>query len=725
MTGKKSQSGHASVIPLTMKSGKAYKVNGKAKNVTFSSSTKTTSNCDKKMLSPARFRPIQNLNYAEAIKKSIVAGASSSECSMDNLLNQRVLSTNNLLNEHITSTDDSIDSEFKDRLFITQRSPNNSKRQRDRMSSSDSGSDFTQSEKMLRVENIQEEQGRDEEVFVEPTTQLLGQQNPWSVQYPARLWDQGSINNSKIIREAEKRVMRLAEYTQHTLSVVYSGFSNINPNDFVENCHRSIASTVYEGPNGGGRFFEPIFIDWETAVTTGDFCISSANSSNVAILTAQNEEVYNNLLGLGQVPYLKYNRFTKEQNEAGILRIKSIKAPIITIGVTGAEYENIEVIKIALEKEYIKIGGIGTKVKAALTRKTIEFIRGEQVIKQNVYSGEIRLTIILPVGVDIELPTGPIELDLGEKGWRRLFAYQYGAKHVCKICGGNSCTSEKGNGKKCINRCKHCGLPFSQNHVENSCPKQFDAVMVENRWLVTKMEEDMIREKMPVVDISAPVVSVMADMESRKSSAWREEVKRSVQKQIKKVEDESKFGADHDINPYKDEVTREKQLSKKARRRLNKNRREGGGGPSIQERLRERVGREVGGGEEHTGHTQMDVGDNMRNDSDVLIAETQDGVVEEVVDTSVAPQIVVEEDAPQIVVENNDENIAQENQRDVEEGNDNTGGIGDEDDTESDSERLEIDNEQDEAKDDKGDPPDPSTNTVQTDSTHEVNDLFD
>ena len=34
--------------------------------------------------------------------------------------------------------------------------------------------------------------------FEEPTTQQLGQQNPWAIQYPARLWDQGSISNAKL-----------------------------------------------------------------------------------------------------------------------------------------------------------------------------------------------------------------------------------------------------------------------------------------------------------------------------------------------------------------------------------------------------------------------------------------------------------------------------------------------------------------------------------------------
>jgi hypothetical protein len=436
--------------------------------------------------------------------------------------------------------------------------------------------------------------------FAEPLSQGLGKQNPWAVQYPARLWDQGSINNTNIIREAEKRVMRLADSTKYTLSCVFSGFSNINPNDFVENCHRSVACAEYWDSTGNPHYFSAIEDNEggekgnpENPLMKGAFVVSSANSSNVAVLTARTSYYYEKLLSLGQVPYIKFNKFNREQTVGGILRIKSIKAPIITIAVTGGEPENYKEIEEALIKEYTKIGGEGTVVRASMGVKHVEYFRGNTLCRDKVMSGEIRLTITLPPGVDIELPTGPVDIDLGERGLRNLFAYQFGSKSLCKLCGGNSCFNSKENVKRCLNRCKHCGLSFSQNHIEETCPKQFDEATVEQKWLVNKIEEDLLRKTMPVVDLSADAVKVKLDMEARKSSSWREGVSRDVHKQVKRIVDDSKFGAEHDINPYRDLATREKMLvSKGARRKMRRNKRNGtfvDGENSVQSRLVDRV----------------------------------------------------------------------------------------------------------------------------------------
>ena len=148
----------------------------------------------------------------------------------------------------------------------------------------------------------------DNAAFVEPRGAVLGQQNPWAIQYSARLWEQGSKNNSQAIIEAEKRVMRLADSTHFTLSMVFSGISNISPNDFVDNCHRSISLAKYRV--GDEEFFF-------NGGTEGDFTLSSANSANVAILTAKDAVTYDRLLGLDTIPYIKYHKYTKNQTVGG------------------------------------------------------------------------------------------------------------------------------------------------------------------------------------------------------------------------------------------------------------------------------------------------------------------------------------------------------------------------------------------------------------------------
>ena len=75
------------------------------------------------------------------------------------------------------------------------------------------------------------------------------------------------------------------------------------------------------------------------------------------------------------MPYIKFNKFTKEQRFAGVLRIKSIKAPIITIGVSGGEPENYGEISEKLVAEYTRIGGEGTIVRPNMGSKFIEFYR--------------------------------------------------------------------------------------------------------------------------------------------------------------------------------------------------------------------------------------------------------------------------------------------------------------------------------------------------------------
>ena len=133
--------------------------------------------------------------------------------------------------------------------------------------------------------------------------------------------------------------------------------------------------------------------------------VSSASSSNVCVLTAKNDFFYEKLLSLGQVPYIKFNSFTKQQTTSGNLRIKSIKCPIITINVTDGEPENIDKITEELAKQYIKFGGEGTKVFPQPVTHYVEYFRDGKLCKDKTYTGEIRLTITLPPGVDKELPT--------------------------------------------------------------------------------------------------------------------------------------------------------------------------------------------------------------------------------------------------------------------------------------------------------------------------------
>ena len=408
--------------------------------------------------------------------------------------------------------------------------------------------------------------------FEEPESQALGQQNPWAIQYPARLWEQGSKNNNALIREAEKRVMRLADHTKHTLMMVYSGFSNTNPNEFTANAHRSIACSEYIDDQGNAQYFD-----------STQFIVTSANSSNVCILSAKNKKSFDRLSALGQVPYLKFNNFTKEQKVAGNIRIKSIYRPIITINVSGGEPENAYSIGEALQRHYTKFGGDGTEVAVTSVTSYVEFIRDEQLVKQKVQTGEMRLTISLPPGVDKELPTGTISVDLGDKGVRQLHAYQFGNK-CCKICGGqDGCFAD--NVKRCLKRCKYCGLSFSTNHREATCSRRSDEAVVEQRWLVTKMEEDVVRSDMPVIDISASVERVERDMAIKRSSAWREEVVKKVGKIIKRVVDESEFGAEKDVNPFKDEETRKRELEKsKKKRRKRKPKQAGEVDRAVQER---------------------------------------------------------------------------------------------------------------------------------------------
>ena len=441
------------------------------------------------------------------------------------------------------------------------------------------GGDFTEVSKRHRVSssgrfgpgsNVTQTELDD---FQEPESQALGQQNPWAIQYPARLWEQGSKNNNNLIKEAEKRVMRLANHTKHTLMMVYSGFSNSNPNDFTANAHRSIACSEYFDDNGKAQYFD-----------STQFIVTSANSSNVCILSAKNKKSYDRLAALGQVPYIKFNNFTKEQKVAGNIRIKSIYRPIITINVSGGEPENAYVIGAALQRHYTKFGGDGTEVAVTSVSSYVEFVRDGQLVKEKVETGEMRLTISLPPGVDKELPTGHISVDLGDKGVRQLHAYQFGNK-MCKICGSkDGCFTD--NVKRCLKRCKYCGLSFDENHREATCSRQTDEAVVEQRWLVTKLEEDVVRNDMPVIDISADVNQIERDMDFKRSSAWREGVVKKVGKIVKKVVNESEFGAEKDVNPFKDEETRKRELEKsKKKRRRRKPKQVGQVDSAVQERL--------------------------------------------------------------------------------------------------------------------------------------------
>ena len=200
--------------------------------------------------------------------------------------------------------------------------------------------------------------------------------------------------------------------------------------------------------------------------------------------------------------------------------------------------------------------------------KYVEYIRDGIQCSDKVMTGEIRLTITLPPGVDTNLPRGPIEIDLGAKGVRNLYAYQFGSKSCCRLCGGDSCFQK--NAKRCLHRCKYCGLPFNKNHVEETCIKQHDMATVDQKWLVNKIEEDLVRKNMPVINLSADVKEVCEEMAGQKASAWRDGVSKTVVEQVHKVEDESKIGAENDLNPYKDEKTRAFRLSKSAKNRKRK-----------------------------------------------------------------------------------------------------------------------------------------------------------
>ena len=196
---------------------------------------------------------------------------------------ERKSKVSKVINDPAMPCNDQIDNVFSDdvnnEMFITQRTP--PKGIKRNLSSSSTGSlsglSFNNVSAVSDVNDINE---KNDNVINEP----LGQQNPWAVQYPARLWELGAKNSSYLVKEAEMRVMRRADFTKKTLMGVFNGFSNINPNDFVGNVHRSIACAGYYVKVGDESVFR--YFSSSPKNPDGCFMVSSANSSNVAVITA-------------------------------------------------------------------------------------------------------------------------------------------------------------------------------------------------------------------------------------------------------------------------------------------------------------------------------------------------------------------------------------------------------------------------------------------------------
>ena len=170
-----------------------------------------------------------------------------------------------------------------------------------------------------------------------------------------------------------------------------------------------------------------------------------------------------------------------------------------------------------------------------------------------------------------------------------LVAYQYGGVSECKLCGGDNCF--QATNKRCLNRCRYCGMQFTRQHVEETCLHREEEVVVDHRWLVNKIEEDLVKEKMPVIDISAEVARVKTAMLEKKAQAWREAAVAEVKTVWSKVVEDSNFGAFHDINPYGDELTKKKVLEKSARKKRERKRKDqyGAGGNFSQRRFVDKV----------------------------------------------------------------------------------------------------------------------------------------
>ena len=343
---------------------------------------------------------------------------------------------------------------------------------------------------------------------------VLGQQNPWALQYSARLWQQNSKNSSFIIKEAEKKVMKLADSTKLTLMCTFNGISNINPNDFVANCHRTIACSKYVNEDNQEVYFKS-----NAGNPDGYYRVTSANSSNVAVLHASNNYIYQKLIGAGQLEYITFNNITKEQKKRGFLRIKSIHCPLLTFSVTGAEMENLDLICDALAIKYRSLGGQGTNVWTVQKKARYEYIRDGILECDEELSGEIQLTVQLPPHTDKQLPTGKISLSVPDKGLRDLNVYQFGSVKLCKICGKEGCFTNET--KRCINRCRHCGCMITRNHVENTCPQKNNEEVADQSWLVLRMEEEKVRHDMPVIDLTADEAKIKEDMDSKDAGAWR------------------------------------------------------------------------------------------------------------------------------------------------------------------------------------------------------------
>ena len=394
---------------------------------------------------------------------------------------------------------------------------------------------------------------------------VLGQQNPWALQYSARLWQQNSKNSSFIIKEAEKKVMKLADSTKLTLMCTFNGISNINPNDFVANCHRTIACSKYVNEDNQEVYFKS-----NMGNPDGYYRVTSANSSNVAVLHASNDYIYQKLIGAGQLEYISFNNVTKEQKTRGFLRIKSIHCPLLTFSVTGAEMENLDQICDALAVKYKSLGGHGTNVYTVQKKARYEYFRDGILECDEELSGEIQLTVQLPPHTDKQLPTGKISLSVPNKGLRDLYVYQFGSVKMCKICGKEGCFTN--NNKRCVNRCRHCGCMLTRNHVENTCPQKNNETVADQSWLVLRMEEEKVRHDMPVIDLDADDAKIKEDMDSKAAGAWREMVHENQNNVMKKVYKDSFFGARSDANPFMNEKAREIAITasrKKRDRRRN------------------------------------------------------------------------------------------------------------------------------------------------------------
>ena len=285
------------------------------------------------------------------------------------------------------------------------------------------------------------------------------QANTFARDFSQEAWVQYSGLIQDHLYKIESFIRAKAQTLESTLLVKMSngGSPGGSPYSFQSSISGSISARTWTDSNGRKLNLVP----------GKDFTVQPQVIPGIAEIHVEAREHREWLLGQYKFPYLKISINSEGQvthhGQAGTFFVTQLRAPLQLYDIWGVDKEHFDKFDTPLNNLFQDLcPGVVFSIVNVRTNVPAYNASTDRWVTVPTLSNK-RVTIEVPPGNDFVLPDGPYLLNIDGVGERVVHSQQVKAVPDCPYC-GKRCFKDG-----CKDRCRVCGLPFTEDHMEATC----------------------------------------------------------------------------------------------------------------------------------------------------------------------------------------------------------------------------------------------------------------